>query len=100
MRIFGDDNYYWVWSRNGPAETGLHFGRTFHNGMIPVPMPGDIAMEMESLAYVVKEYEPGTWFKDWELKDGTWTPVFAKVDFVKPKRKRGRPKKSEAEVNA
>jgi len=66
MRLLDESTYYWVWSAHGPTDIGQYYGRTFQNGMIPCPVPGDIAQEFESFGYEIEAYIPGTWFVRWE----------------------------------
>ena len=81
MRLLNEDTYYWVWSNHGPADNGTYYGRTMTDGMIPCPIPGDSAQEMESFGYSIEEYEPGTWFSHWEKCDGShhYRPIFAPI---------------------
>jgi len=83
MRLLDESTYYWVWSAHGPTDTGQYYGRTFKNGMIPCPVPGDIAQEFESFGYEIEAYEEGIWFSHWE-KDPDHhfrqRPVFAELN--------------------
>jgi len=86
LRIFDDTIGYWVWSPHGPSDNGINFGRSFVDGMIPYPVPGDIAQEMESFAYMVEKYEPGTWFAGWEKDPDSYRfrPIFQNLEVSGP----------------
>lgn len=81
MRLLNESTYWWVWSHHGPADNGTNYGRTFVNGMIPCPIPGDCAQEMESFGYTIEEYVPGTWFSHWEKEPESFRqrPVFKPI---------------------
>lgn len=76
MRILGKHNYWWVWSPDGPACNGIMHGRYFDNGMLPFPIPGDLASELEYQGYTIKEYLPGEVFSHWESEQQRWTARF------------------------
>jgi hypothetical protein len=66
IRLLNESTYYWVWSSHGPSDNGTYYGRTFVNGMVPCPMPGDIAQEFESFGFTIEEFVADTWFSHWE----------------------------------
>jgi len=86
MRLLSEEIPYWVWSAHGPTDSGLYYGRTFINGMIQCPIPGDAAQEMESFGYTIEEYVPGTWFSHWEKDPGSHRqrPVFKPIAVFPP----------------
>jgi hypothetical protein len=69
MRILDESTYYWVWSAHGESDSGHYYNRTFVRGMVPCPLPGDIAAEMEAVGFSLTEYVPGEWFSHWERPD-------------------------------
>jgi len=83
MRIKNKSNFWWVWSPEGPSDSTIRFDRQFINGILPFPVPGDIAAEMEYQSFGVKEWVPGEEFTGWEKSGYQWLPTFSEpVDDV------------------
>jgi hypothetical protein len=76
MRIKNKQNYWWVWSPDGPTDNTVRFGRQFINGSLPFPVPGDVAAELEYQGFGLKEYIPGEIVSDWEKAGTQWRPIF------------------------
>ena len=66
INILDTSHYYWVWSAHGPSDTGMYYDRSFVQGMVPCPLPGDIAGELQFRGFHLTPYEPGSWFSHWE----------------------------------
>jgi hypothetical protein len=79
MRILDESTYYWVWSAHGKSDNGHYYNRTFVNGMVPCPLPGDIAAEMEAVGFCLTAFVEGEWFSHWEQDPGSFRqhPVFS-----------------------
>ena len=88
--IKDETTYWWVWSAHGETDNGLYYNRVFVKGMIPLPLPGDLARDLEYRGYYLTEYVPGEWFSHW-VKDENHSfhqrPVFAPLvaEPVEPK---------------
>lgn len=99
VRCYSRDDYHWVWSKHGPADRHCRaLDHLFTNGILPWPVPGDRARELEGLGYITAPALPGHLFQEWKNSDGTWVPVFAEVIFKPPKKRRGRPPKKRVEA--
>ena len=80
MRIKNKSNFWWVWSPDGPEDNGVHFDRQFVSGILPFPVPGDVASELEYQAFQIKEYVAGEEVDGWERVGTQWRPCFTVVD--------------------
>lgn len=80
MRIKNKSNFWWVWSPDGPTDSTVRFGRQFIGGLLPFPVPGDIAAEMEYQGFGIREYVSGEEPDGWERDGAHWRPCFHVVD--------------------
>jgi len=81
--IKDETTFWWVWSVHGETDSGIYYDRMFVKGMVPLPLPGDIASELEYRGYCLTEYVPGEWFSRWERDEGHafhQHPVFAPLE--------------------
>ena len=82
IRILDESHYYWVWSAHGPSDQGMYYNRMFVRGMVPCPLPGDIAGDLEGHGFYLTPYVDGEWFSHW-VKDENHAfhqrPVFAPI---------------------
>ena len=86
--IKDETTYWWVWSAHGETDNGLFYNRVFVKGMIPLPLPGDIARDLEYRGYYLTEYVEGVWFSHWK-KDENHAfhqhPIFKPLtELIKP----------------
>ncbi|KKK94437.1 hypothetical protein LCGC14_2682870 [marine sediment metagenome] len=88
IRILDETTFFWAWSAQGPADHGIFYGRFMDHGIVPLPLPGDVAGELEAHGFYLTPYVAGEWFAGWE-KDENHSfhqhPVFAPIaEVVKP----------------
>ena len=70
IRILDATTFFWCWSAHGPTDTGIFYDRSFVEGKVPVPLPGDIAIDLEAHGFFLSPYIPGEWFSHWEKNEG------------------------------
>jgi hypothetical protein len=88
IRILDETTFYWAWSAQGPADHGIFYGRYFSKGIVPLPLPGDVAGDLEARGFYLTPYVDGEWHSGWE-KDENHSfhqhPVFAPIaEVVQP----------------
>ncbi len=85
--IKDETTFWWVWSAHGATDNGLYYGRVFIKGMVPLPLPGDVATELEYRGYYLTAYVDGDVFSHWE-KDENHAfhqhPVFEQIEAGEP----------------
>ena len=82
IRTLDETTFYWAWSAQGPADHSIFYGRFFSKGIVPLPLPGDVAADLEAHGFYLTPYNEGEWFSGWE-KDENHSfhqhPVFKPV---------------------
>jgi len=83
IRILDEVTFYWAWSDQGPADHGIFYGRFMDHGIVPLPLPGDVAGDLEAHGFYLTPYVAGEWFAGWE-KDEDHSfhqhPVFKPIE--------------------